>query len=33
MTQPGFASQAALERFRWIQPHLEDDAPLAAEAP
>lgn len=27
---PGFASQTALERFRRIQPHIEDDVPLVA---
>jgi len=29
MTGPGFASRTALERFRRIQPHIEDDVPLA----
>lgn len=30
MTDFGFASKTALERFRRIQPHIEDDVPLAA---
>jgi len=29
MTAPGFASKMALRRFRLLQPHLEDDVPLA----
>jgi putative transposase len=28
MTNPGFASSKAIDRFRILQPHLEDDVPL-----